>query len=102
MGRVSPNKRHEDLIRLAAYWKRFIAPDIRLLLVGKLTRRRHYFDTLQALLYEQGFTPAEVVFTGHVEHDDLLGQRNLLIQRRIIVIAGAKAVCIAAGSESTA
>jgi glycosyltransferase involved in cell wall biosynthesis len=72
VGRVSPNKRHEDLIRLAAYWKRYIAPDIRLLLVGKLPRRRQYFDTLQALLYEQGFTPAEVVFTGHVEHDDLL------------------------------
>jgi glycosyltransferase involved in cell wall biosynthesis len=72
VGRVSPNKRHEDLIRLASYWKRFIAPDVRLLLVGKLPRRRHYFDALQALLYEEGFTPAEVVFTGHVDHDDLL------------------------------
>jgi glycosyltransferase involved in cell wall biosynthesis len=72
VGRVSPNKRHEDLIRLAGYWKRFIASDVRLLLVGKLPRRRHYFDALQALAYEQGFTPAEVVFTGHVAHDDLL------------------------------
>jgi glycosyltransferase involved in cell wall biosynthesis len=72
VGRVSPNKRHEDLIRLAAYWKRYIAADVRLLLVGKLPRRRQYFDALQALAYEQGFTPAEVVFTGHVEHDDLL------------------------------
>jgi glycosyltransferase involved in cell wall biosynthesis len=72
VGRVSPNKRHEDLIRLASYWKRFIAPDVRLLLVGKLPRRRHYFDALQALLYEEGFTAAEVVFTGHVSHDDLL------------------------------
>src|SRR5262249_37072446 len=72
VGRVSPNKRHEDLIRLASYWRRFIAPDVRLLLVGKLPRRRHYFDALQALLYEEEFTPAEVVFTGHVAHDDLL------------------------------
>lgn len=72
VGRVSPNKRHEDLIRLASYWKRFVAPDVRLLLVGKLARRRHYFDALQALLYEEGFTPDEVVFTGHVDHDDLL------------------------------
>ena len=72
VGRVSPNKRHEDLIRLVSYWKRFIAPDVRLLLVGKLPRRRHYFDALQALLYEEGFTPAEVVFTGHVSHDELL------------------------------
>jgi glycosyltransferase involved in cell wall biosynthesis len=72
VGRITPNKRHEDLIRLACYWKRYIAPDVRLLLVGKLPRRRQYFDTLQALMYEEGFTPAEVVFTGHVEHDDLL------------------------------
>lgn len=72
VGRVAPNKCHEDLIRLAACWRRFIAPDVRLLLVGKLPRRRHYFDALQALFYEQGFTPAEVVFTGHVSHDDLL------------------------------
>ncbi len=72
VGRVAPNKRQEDLIRLAAYWKRFISPDVRLLLVGKLPRRRHYFDALQSFLYEEGFTPWEVVFTGHVDHDDLL------------------------------
>lgn len=72
VGRLSPNKRHDDLIRLASYWKRFIGPAVRLLLVGKLPRRRAYFDALQALMYREGFTPAEVVFTGHVAHDDLL------------------------------
>jgi glycosyltransferase involved in cell wall biosynthesis len=72
VGRVAPNKRHDDLIRLAAYWKRFIAPDVRLLLVGKLPRRRSYFDALQSLLFEEGFTASEVVFTGHVDHEDLL------------------------------
>lgn len=72
VGRIAPNKRQEDLIRLASYWKRFISPDVRLLLVGKLPRRRNYFDALQAFSYEEGFTPWEVVFTGHVDHDDLL------------------------------
>jgi len=72
VGRVAPNKRHEDLIRVASYWRRFISPDVRLLLVGKLPRRGRYFDALQSLFYEEGFTPAEVVFTGHVDHDDLL------------------------------
>jgi glycosyltransferase involved in cell wall biosynthesis len=72
VGRITPNKRHEDLIRLAAYWKRYIDPALRLLLVGKLPKRSRYFDALQAYLYEEGFTPAEIVFTGHVEHDDLL------------------------------
>jgi len=72
VGRLAPNKCHDDLIRMASYWKRFISADLRLLLVGKLPRRRAYLDALQALLYEEGFTPSEVVFTGHVDHDDLL------------------------------
>lgn len=81
VGRLVPNKKQEDLIRLASYWKRFISPDVRLLLVGKLPRRqtgkgvplvRHYFDALQSFFYEEGLTPLEVVFLGHVEHDELL------------------------------
>jgi glycosyltransferase involved in cell wall biosynthesis len=72
VGRIAPNKRQEDLIRVASYWKRFISPDVRLLLVGKPPRRRHYFDALQSFLYEEGFTPAEVMLAGHVSHDDLL------------------------------
>lgn len=72
VGRIAPNKRQEDLVRVASYWKRFISPDLRLLLVGKAPRRRHYLDALQAFIYEEGFTPAEVVLTGHVSHEDLL------------------------------
>jgi len=72
VGRLAPNKRPEDLIRLTSYWKRFISSDVRLVLVGKEPRRRAYFDALQALAYEEGFTPWEVVFLGHVPHEDLL------------------------------
>jgi len=72
VGRLAPNKRSEDLIRLASYWKRFLAQDVRVVLVGKLPRRRGYFDALQALAYEEGFTPAEVMFLGHVSHDELI------------------------------
>jgi len=72
VGRLAPNKRPDDLIRLASYWKRFVAPDVRLVLVGKPPRRRAYFDALQALAYEEGLTPSEVAFLGHVDHDDLL------------------------------
>lgn len=72
VGRVAPNKKQDDLVRLAACWKRALGPDVRLLLVGKRPRRRHYFDALQALHYELGLTPWEVVFTGHVDHAELL------------------------------
>jgi len=81
VGRVSPNKRPEDLIRVAAYWKRFIEPGVRLVLVGKLPRRetghgrpltRHYLDGLLGLAGELGLEDGEVLFTGHVDHADLL------------------------------
>ena len=81
VGRLAPNKRQEDLVRLASYWKRFLSPAVRLLLVGRLPRRAtglglplkaHYFDALQAFAHEEGLTADEVFFTGHVEHDELL------------------------------
>jgi len=81
VGRVAPNKRQEDLLRLASYWKRFLSPAVRLVVVGRLPRRAtgdgrplsaHYFDALQAFAYEEGLTPEEVVFTGHADHADLL------------------------------
>ncbi len=72
VGRVAPNKRHDDLIRLLSYWRSYIGPDVRLLLPGKLPGRGRYFEALQALAYEQGFGPDEVVFLGHVAHDELL------------------------------
>jgi glycosyltransferase involved in cell wall biosynthesis len=81
VGRVAPNKRQEDLIRLASFWKRFLSPAVRLVLVGRLPRREtghgrplraHYLDALQAFAYEEGLTPEEVLFTGHADHADLL------------------------------
>ena len=72
VGRLAPNKRPEDLIRLASYWRRFLSQDVRLVLVGKLPRRGAYFDALQALAYEEGFTASEVMFLGHVAHDELV------------------------------
>jgi glycosyltransferase involved in cell wall biosynthesis len=81
VGRISPNKRPEDLIRVAAYWKHHISPDVRLILVGKLPRRetgegrpvqRHYLDGLLNLAHEEGLREDDLLLTGHVDHADLL------------------------------
>jgi glycosyltransferase involved in cell wall biosynthesis len=81
VGRLAPNKRQQDLIRLTSYWKRFVSPAVRLVLVGRFPRRTtgqglplraHYYDALQAFAYEEGLTPEEVFFAGHLSHDDLL------------------------------
>jgi glycosyltransferase involved in cell wall biosynthesis len=81
VGRLAPNKRQEDLVRLASFWKRFLSPAVRLVLVGRRPRRTtgrgeplraHYLDALQAFAGEEGLTPEEVFFTGHADHADLL------------------------------
>jgi glycosyltransferase involved in cell wall biosynthesis len=72
VGRLSPNKGHGDLIRLAAAWRRFVDPGVRLLLVGKPPRRPGYLHALHALARSLGLGPSDVVFTGHVDHAELV------------------------------
>jgi glycosyltransferase involved in cell wall biosynthesis len=81
VGRVAPNKRHDQLLRVLAYYKKYISPAVRLLAVGKAPRREtgelkpiqsHYQDALIRLYSELGLEPADVVFTDGVTHDELL------------------------------
>jgi len=72
VGRLSPNKGHADLIRLAAAWRRFADAGVRLVLVGKPPRRPAYLHALRALAESLGLGPSDVVFTGHVDHAELL------------------------------
>ncbi len=81
VGRVSANKRHDNLLRVLAYYKKNISAGVRLLAVGKHPRREtgvgvpieaHYLDALIRLYSELGVEPADVVFTDGVSHDELL------------------------------
>ena len=81
VGRIAPNKRHDHLLRVVAYFKKNISNAVRLLAVGKHPRREtgngapieaHYLDSLIRLYSELGLEPADVVFTDGVSHDDLL------------------------------
>jgi glycosyltransferase involved in cell wall biosynthesis len=81
VGRVTPNKRPQDLVRLLSFWKRFVSPAVRLVLVGRYPRRetghgvplpRHYLDALEAFAYEEGLRPEDVWLAGHLDHDELL------------------------------
>jgi glycosyltransferase involved in cell wall biosynthesis len=81
VGRVAPNKRHDRLLRVLAYFKKNISSGVRLLAVGKHPRREtgvgakieaHYLDALIHLYSELGLEPSDVIFTGEVSHDELL------------------------------
>lgn len=72
VGRVYPNKRFEDLARLAFFYKKYVSEDFRFILVGKAGRMEHYQQSVQALADEWGLRPSEFLFTGHVSFEDLL------------------------------
>lgn len=69
VGRVIPNKRFEDLIKVFYFYWKFIEPKSRLLLVGEFRGFERYFDALTRLVDRLGLE--NVVFTGHVDTDDL-------------------------------
>ena len=64
VGRVTPNKKHEDVIKAFYAYKRFVNPHSRLLLVGKYNPKEAYFRFLQELIGELRLE--DVYFSGHV------------------------------------
>ncbi len=70
VGRLSPNKRVEDLILTFYYLKRFVRPDARLLLVGSTRGMEPYLAFLRALV--ERLRLPDVVFTGHVSTSQLV------------------------------
>lgn len=69
VGRIIPNKKVDDLLRVFALYQRHLQPRSRLLLVGDYRGHERYFDRLQEMVRALGVQ--EVVFTGHVDDDDL-------------------------------
>ncbi len=72
VGRVFPNKRFEDLARLAFFYKKYVSENFRFLLVGKAGRMERYQQSVQALADRWGLRPSEFLFTGHVSFEDLV------------------------------
>ena len=69
VGRIIPNKRIEDLIRVFAFYQRTFDPSSRLLLVGDYWGYEPYHLFLEAVGRELG--AQDVVFTGQAEDDEL-------------------------------
>jgi glycosyltransferase involved in cell wall biosynthesis len=69
VGRIIPNKKIDDLIRVFACYQRYVNPRSRLLLVGDHRGHEKYYDRLQEMVRDLRLD--EVVFSGHVDDDDL-------------------------------
>jgi L-malate glycosyltransferase len=71
VGRIVPNKRIEDHIRLAEVYKRYVDSYYRFIFVGRYDGVPRYYAQLRALLTEYQMLPDRFWFTGPVPDDDL-------------------------------
>ena len=66
VGRIVPNKRIEDIVRLAEVYKRYIDANYRFVFVGRTDGMPRYYATVRALIAEFDMLPERFVFTGPV------------------------------------
>jgi glycosyltransferase involved in cell wall biosynthesis len=71
VGRIVPNKRIEDHIRLAEQYKRYVDTEYRFIFVGKTDGVPAYYDMVQALVREYQMPADRFIFTGVVPEEDL-------------------------------
>ncbi|NQT84015.1 glycosyltransferase [bacterium] len=70
VGRIAPNKKQEDIIRVFYYYKKFINPRSRLFLVGTARQMPRYLTILKSLVQRLGLR--DVIFTGQVTQSELV------------------------------
>jgi glycosyltransferase involved in cell wall biosynthesis len=71
VGRIAPNKKIEDHIRLAEIYKRNIDSHYRFIFVGRYDSVPRYYSMIRALMLEYRMLPERFVFTGPVPDADL-------------------------------
>jgi len=71
VGRIAPNKKIEDHIRLAEMYKRYVDAYYRFIFVGRYDGVPRYYAQIRALVHEYKMLPDRFWFTGAVPDQDL-------------------------------
>jgi glycosyltransferase involved in cell wall biosynthesis len=71
VGRIVPNKRIEDHIRLAEVYKRYVDSYYRFIFVGRYDGLPRYYAQIRALINQYEMLPDRFWFTGPVPDEDL-------------------------------
>jgi len=71
VGRIAPNKKIEDHIRLAEVYKRYVDAYYRFIFVGRFDVVPRYYSMIRALMAEYRFLNDRFVFTGPVSDEEL-------------------------------
>lgn len=77
VGRITPNKKIEDLIKILFFYKKYISPSVRLIVAGNPRTLPKYFLALRDLASRFYLTSDDIVFTGHIPFDELLALYRL-------------------------
>lgn len=75
VGRVIPNKKLEDCLKAFSYYQKHIQPLSRFIFVGMWGGFETYYFALRDLVTRLGLQ--EVIFTGHIQFDELLAYYHL-------------------------
>tara|TARA_B100000315_G_scaffold212472_1_gene209862 strand:- start:5570 stop:6634 length:1065 start_codon:yes stop_codon:yes gene_type:complete len=70
VGRITPSKKHEDIIKSFFFYKRYINDKSRLFLVGSYSGMEEYYESLKRLIDDLNI--CDVIFTGKVKCDELI------------------------------
>jgi glycosyltransferase involved in cell wall biosynthesis len=71
VGRIAPNKRIEDHIRLAEHYKRYVDSEYRFIFVGRTDVVPRYYSMVRALIAEYRMLPERFLFVGPVPDCEL-------------------------------
>lgn len=72
VGRVTPNKKIEDLMKFVSVYKNIISEDIRMIIAGNLKSVPFYFSSLLNLKKNLGLDISNFFFTGHIPFPELM------------------------------
>jgi glycosyltransferase involved in cell wall biosynthesis len=71
VGRIAPNKKIEDHLRLAEHYKRYVDAFYRFIFVGRYDAVPRYYSTIRALMTEYRLLHERFIFTGPVSDEEL-------------------------------
>jgi glycosyltransferase involved in cell wall biosynthesis len=77
VGRITPNKKIEDLIKVVFFYKKYLSPCIRLMIAGSTGTLPKYFQAVRDLASRFYLTSEDLVFTGHIPFAELLSVYRL-------------------------
>jgi glycosyltransferase involved in cell wall biosynthesis len=75
VGRVIPNKKYEDVIKVFAFYKKFFNPNSQLILAGDYRGMERYYFALQDLI--DRLEIQDIHLTGHVDFQELISYFQL-------------------------